>query len=50
MKTGELAAALSAHIELVNGRAVSRMVYIALTAGTVVALGIMLAGLASART
>lgn len=44
MKTDELVAALSAHIEPVNGRLVSRTVYIALAAGTVVALGIMLVG------
>lgn len=45
MKTDELVAALSAHVEPVNGRLVSRTVYIALAAGTVVALGIMLVGL-----
>ena len=45
MKTDDLVAALSAHIEPVNGRLVSRTVYIALVAGTVVALGGMLVGL-----
>ncbi len=45
MKTDDLVAALSANIEPVNRRLVSRTVYIALAAGTVVALGIMLAGL-----
>jgi hypothetical protein len=45
MKTDDLVAALSTHIEPVNGRLVSRTVYIALAAGTVVALGIMLVGL-----
>jgi hypothetical protein len=44
MKTDELVAALSAHIEPVNSRLVSRTVYLALAAGTVVALGIMLVG------
>jgi hypothetical protein len=44
MKTEELVAALSAHIEPVNSRLVSRTVYLALAAGTVVALGIMLVG------
>jgi hypothetical protein len=44
MKTDDLVAALSAHIEPVNRRLVSRTVYIALAAGTVVALGIMLVG------
>jgi hypothetical protein len=45
MKTDELVAALSAHIEPVNRRVVSRTVYIALAAGTVVALGIALVAL-----
>src|SRR5260370_36210654 len=45
MKTDDLVAALSAHIEPVNRRLVSRTVYIALAAGTVVALGVMLVGL-----
>ena len=45
MKTDELVAALSAHIEPVNDRLVSRTVYLALAVGTVVALGIMLVGL-----
>lgn len=44
MKTDDLVAALSTHIEPVNRRLVSRTVYIALAAGTVVALGIMLVG------
>jgi hypothetical protein len=44
MKTDDLVAALSTHIEPVNGRLVTRTVYIALAAGTVVALGIMLVG------
>jgi hypothetical protein len=42
MKTDDLVAALSAHVEPVNRRLVSRRVYIALAAGTVVAFGIML--------
>jgi hypothetical protein len=45
MKTDDLVAALSAHIEPVKHRPVSRTVYIALAAGTVGALGIMLVGL-----
>jgi hypothetical protein len=45
MKTDELVTALSAHIEPVNRGLVSRTVYVALAAGTVVALGIMLVGL-----
>jgi RNA polymerase sigma factor (sigma-70 family) len=45
MKTDDLVAALSAHIEPVNRRLLSRTVYIALAAGTVVAFGIMLIGL-----
>ncbi len=45
MKTDDLVAALSAHIEPVNGRLVGRTVSIALAAATVVALGIMLVGL-----
>jgi hypothetical protein len=45
MKTDDLVAALSAHIEPVNRKLFSRTVYIALTAGTVVAVGIMLVGL-----
>jgi hypothetical protein len=45
MKTDDLVAALSAHVEPVNRKLVSRTVYIALTAGTAVALGIMLVGL-----
>jgi hypothetical protein len=45
MKTDDLVAALSAHIEPVNRKLVSRTVYIALAAGTAVALGIMLVGL-----
>jgi hypothetical protein len=45
MKTDDLVAALSAHIEPVNHRLVSRTVYMALAAGTVGALGIMLVGL-----
>jgi hypothetical protein len=44
MKTDELVTALSAHIEPVDRRLVSRTVYIALAAGTVVTLGIMLVG------
>jgi hypothetical protein len=44
MKTDELVTALSAHIEPVNGRLVGRTVYIALAAGTVVALGITIIG------
>jgi len=44
MKTDDLVAALSTHIEPVNRRLVSRTVYIALAAGTVVALGIILVG------
>jgi hypothetical protein len=44
MKTDDLVAALSTHIEPVNGRLVSRTVYLALAAGTVVALGIILVG------
>jgi hypothetical protein len=44
MKTDDLVAALSAHIEPVNRRVVSRTVYIALAAGAVVAVGIMLVG------
>ena len=45
MKTHELVAALSAHVEPVNRRHVDRMLYIALAVGTVVALGIMVVGL-----
>jgi hypothetical protein len=45
MKTDDLVAALSAHIEPVNRKLVSWTVYIALAAGTVVALGIMLVAL-----
>jgi hypothetical protein len=45
MKTDDLVAALSANIEPVNRKLVSRTVYIALAAGTAVALGIMLVGL-----
>jgi hypothetical protein len=45
MKTEDLVAALSSHIEPVNRRLVSRTVYVALAAGTVVAVGIMLVGL-----
>jgi hypothetical protein len=45
MKTDDLVAALSAHIEPVNRKLVSRTVYIALAAGTAVALGITLVGL-----
>jgi hypothetical protein len=45
MKTDELVTALSAHIEPVNGRLVSRTIYIALAAGTVVALGVTIVGL-----
>jgi hypothetical protein len=45
MKTDDLVAALSTHIEPVNRRLVSRTVYIAFAAGTVVALGIVLVGL-----
>jgi hypothetical protein len=45
MKTDDLVAALSSHIEPVNRRLVSRTVYVALAAGTVVAVGIMLVGL-----
>ena len=45
MKTDDLVAALSAHIEPVNRRLVSRTVFIALAAGAVVALGIILVGL-----
>jgi hypothetical protein len=45
MKTDDLVAALSAHIEPVNRRLLSRTVYFALAAGTVVAFGIMLIGL-----
>src|SRR5260370_519368 len=45
MRTDDLVTALSANIEPVNGRPVGRTVYIALAAGTVVALGIMLVGL-----
>jgi hypothetical protein len=45
MRTDDLVDALSAHIEPVNRRLVSRTVYIALAAGTVVALGIILVGL-----
>src|SRR5260370_7257238 len=45
MRTDDLVAALSANIEPVNGRPVGRTVYIALAAGTVVPLGIMLVGL-----
>src|SRR5260370_39488151 len=45
MKADDLVARLTAHIEPVNRRLVSRTVYIALAAGTVVALGIMLVGL-----
>jgi hypothetical protein len=45
MKTDDLVAALSTHIEPVNGKLVSRTVYVALAAGTAVAFGIMLAGL-----
>jgi hypothetical protein len=49
MKTNELGAALSVHIEPLNGRLVSRTVYIAVAAGMVVALGMMLVVL-GART
>src|SRR5713101_4206988 len=45
MRTDDLVTALSANIEPVNGRPVGRTVYIALAAGSVVALGIMLVGL-----
>src|SRR5258705_7622969 len=45
MRTDDLVAALSAHVEPVNRRLVSRTVYVALAAGTVAALGIMLVGL-----
>jgi hypothetical protein len=45
MKTDDLVAALSAHIEPVSRGLVGRAVYIALAAGTIVALGIMLVGL-----
>ena len=45
MKTEDLVAALSSHIEPVNRRLVSRTVYVALAAGTAVAVGIMLVGL-----
>src|SRR5258708_2700870 len=45
MKTDDLVAALSAHIEPVNRKLVSRTFYIALTAGRAVAVGIMLVGL-----
>jgi hypothetical protein len=44
MKTEDLVAALSTHIEPVNQKLVSRTVYIALAAGTVATLGIMLVG------
>jgi hypothetical protein len=44
MNTDDLIAALSTHIEPVNRKLVSRTVYIALAAGTVVALGIILVG------
>ena len=49
MKTDDLVAALSTHIEPVNRKLVSRTVYIALAAGTAVSLAFMLVGLA-ART
>jgi hypothetical protein len=45
MKTDDLVAALSTHIEPVNSNLVNRTVYVALAAGTAVAFGIMLAGL-----
>ena len=45
MKTDDLVAALSTHIEPVNRKAVGRTVYIALAAGTAVALAFMLVGL-----
>jgi hypothetical protein len=45
MKTDDLVAALSTHIEPVSRKLVSRTVYIALAAGTIVALGIVLVGL-----
>jgi hypothetical protein len=45
MKTDDLVAALSAHIEPVNRKLVVWTFYIALAAGTVVALGIMLVAL-----
>jgi hypothetical protein len=45
MKTDDLVATLSAHVEPVNRKIVTWTVYIALVAGTVLALGIMLAGL-----
>lgn len=45
MKTDDLVAALSAHIEPVNRKLVIRTVYIALAVATVVAFGIMLVGL-----
>jgi hypothetical protein len=45
MKTDDLVAALSAHIEPVNRKLVNWTVYVALAAGTVVALGIVLVGL-----
>jgi hypothetical protein len=44
MKTDDLVAALSTHIEPVNRRLVSRTVYVALAVGTVATLGIMLVG------
>src|SRR5258708_297834 len=45
MKADDRVDALSAHIEPVNRKLVSRTFYIALTAGTVVAVGIILVGL-----
>ncbi len=45
MKTDDLVAALSTHLEPVNRKLVSRTVYIALAAGTAVALAFMLVGL-----
>jgi len=50
MRTDDLVNALSARIEPINRRLVSPTVYIALAAGTAVALGIMLAGLGVLRT
>jgi len=49
MKTDELVASLGAHVAPVNGRLVSRTVYMAVAAGMVVALGMMLVVL-GART
>jgi hypothetical protein len=45
MKTDDLVAVLSTHLEPVNRKVVSRTAYIALAAGIVVALGLMLVGL-----